>query len=146
MLERLHAARDRYIEKSDEPMDKTWHWPKFVAALEGGAPLCPKVQVAMDEHGLDWRVYYRPDADLVTRVGLAGDALIWAPVAEGTPAELSWESFAGRLRDIPPDQYCDLYLATDTSKADALGAQRRFSDQVVAVYQALLPLYDASIG
>ena len=134
-----------YIEKSDEPMDDTWHWPRFLAALEGGPALCQRLEGAMAELGLDWRVSYQLHEGIAVRVGLAGAALIWAPQTEGEPAELTWQAFVERLRAIPVDQYCGLYLAADLPKGEAIKAGVGLADRIIAVYRALVPLYEASL-
>ena len=145
-LDEAKATYGFYIEKSDEPMDDTWHWPKFLAALEGGPALSQKIDAAMEKHALEWQVFLPRDSGIAARVVLSGSKLIWTPQPEGEPVEMLWQDFFERLRAIPPDQYCDLYLATDMPKADAIAAKRGLADKVVAVYRALLPLYDASTG
>jgi len=144
-LDEAKATFGFYIEKSDEPMDETWHWPMFLAALEGGPALCQKIEGAMGKLGLDWRVWLQPDKGLVARVGLSGSALIWAPQAEGEPAELTWQGFFERLRAIPDDQWCDLRLAADLPKKEAIAAGAGIADRIIGVYRALAPLYEASL-
>jgi len=136
-----------YIEKSDEPMDEAWHWQGLMAALEGGPELCQGVEEAMAELGLDWRIWLPRAELLAARVGLAGSMLIWAPQieGEGEPAELTWKGFFERLGAITQGRYCDLYLAADLFKEEAIAAGAGLGDRVVAVYQALVPLYHASL-
>jgi hypothetical protein len=144
-LDEAKATYGFCIEKSDEPMDDTWHWAKFLAALEGGPELCQRIEAAMSQHSLDWRVWLRMESELVACVGLSGTMLVWTPLPDGEPVEMTWQGFFERLRGIPENRWCDLYLAADLPKAEAISAGAGVADRIVAVYRALAPLYEASL-
>ena len=145
-LDEEKATFGFYIEKSDKPMDDTWHWPCFLAALEGGAALCKKVEAAMGKLALDWRVSTPAVEGMVARVGVSDSKLMWAPQqAGGEPAELTWEGFVERLRSLPENQYYGVELAADLPKAEAIAAGAGVADRIVDVYRALLPLHEASL-
>jgi hypothetical protein len=133
------------IEKSDEPMDETWHWPKFLAALEGGPELCQRIETAMAARSLDWRVWLQPEPGLAARVPVSGDKLVWTPRPEGDAEEITWQAFFEKLRAIPEGQWCDLNLATSMAKADSIAAGPAIVEPIIAVFRALLPLYEASL-
>jgi hypothetical protein len=133
------------IEKRDGTMDESWHWPDFLTALEGDPETCTRIGSAMIELGLDWRIWLPPAEGVQVRVGLAGDSLIWAPQVEGEPAELTWQGFLQRLREIADDQACELYLAADLPKDEALSAGEGAADRIAEVLGALVPLYEVSL-
>jgi hypothetical protein len=143
-LDEARASYGFFIEKPDEPMDDSWHWPKFLVALEGGSELCQLVEAAMAEFSLDWRVWLQPEPGLIARVKLSENKLVWTPVPEGDVEEMTWQAFVGRLREIPEDQWCDLSLATSLAKGAALSAGVGVADRAVEVFGALFPLYEAS--
>jgi hypothetical protein len=144
-LDETKATFGFNIEKNGGPMDDSWRWPKLLAALESGPELCQQIESAMGELGLDWRVWLPADGGLAARIGLAGSMLKWTPQTEEEPAEVAWKGFVERLRGLPEKQDCDLYLAVDLPKEEALRAGVGVADRIIQVYQALVPLYEACL-
>lgn len=134
------------IDKSDGAMDDTWHWPTFLTALAGEAELLQRLEVAMRRLNLDWRVWYPEDERLDARVNAAVEGLVWAPQPKGDAKEMTWEAFVERLKAIPEDVYCELYLATDLPKKEAISAGANVTQPVIEVFRELAPLYEASMG
>jgi hypothetical protein len=134
-----------FIEKSDRAMDDTWCWPRLLDALATDKGLQETVFAAMQEHGLDWRPYHSQAEGLLARVGAAEGGLKWTG-PDGAQMEMDWAGFVEWLRGLDPDNWCNLYLATDMAKAEAIASGQGLAYKTVEVYRALLPLYAAAIG
>ena len=132
-----------YIEKNDGPMDDTWHWPNFLAALEGQSKLQQEVESAMRQLGLHWEVYVCVEGGLIAQMGASSGGLMWEWQGKAESEEISWSGFVKRLRDVETEKWCDLYLCTDIAKDEAIAAGIHLVNKVTEVYRALLPLYEA---
>jgi len=135
-----------YIERSDEPMDGTWDWQRFTASLGSDKALQRGVSRAMTELDLHWDVYLEGEALLAAQVTPADGELRWEPTGETDSETMSWLDFAARLSDLQPGSWCDLYLCKCMSKDEAIAARASLADEVRRIYEALLPLYRASVG
>jgi hypothetical protein len=138
-----HAWYGFYIEKDSNPMDSTWHWPNMIAALSSNVKLQQEIEKAMDEHNLRWQVYVWGKGGLLATTTAAPEGLLWQQQGIGQEVT-SWSDFTGRVSSI--EQWVDLFLITRLSKEQALSAGTGVADPVVAVYRAMLLLYDASTG
>lgn len=135
-----------YIERSDETIDDTWDWQRFIASLGGDEALQRSVWSAMTELDLHWDVYFESETLLVARVTPADGGLRWEPTDETDSETMSWPDFATRLSDLRPGSWCDLYLCKYMVKDDAITAGMGLADEVTRIYQTLIPLYRASVG
>jgi hypothetical protein len=69
---------------------------------------------------------------------------VWAWEDGDDADHIEWSGFTQRLRAIDVEKWCDLYLCARLSKEDAIAAGLEIVEPVTEVYQALLPLYEAS--
>ena len=146
---KLDSERARYgfyIERSDETIDDSWDWQRFIASLGGDEALQRRVWRAMTELDLHWDVYFESETLLVARVRAADDELMWEPTNETDSETMSWSDFAAKLSDLRIGSWCDLYLCKCMAKDDAIAAGVGLSDEVTRTFQVLLPLYRASVG
>jgi len=146
---KLDSERARYgfyIERSDEPIDHTWDWQRFIASLGGDKALQRSVSRAMTEIDLHWDVHFEGETLLVAQVRAADGGLRWEPADETDSETMSWSDFAARLSDLRLGSWCDLYLCKYMAKDDAIVAGVGLADEVRRIYEALLPLYQASVG
>ena len=136
-----------WVEKSGKEMDDTWDWTRFFPKLEGDAALGRQVETAMLERNLYWRVDLEYEGEPVGRatVTAAQESLTWKWEDRATVENMSWADFANELRAIEAEKWCDLYLCTHMDKDQAIAAGAHIVDEVIPVYQTLLPLYEASI-
>jgi hypothetical protein len=135
-----------YIERNDGPMDEGWHWPRMVRILEVDGALQAELQVAMRMQALEWRMVAHARSEPLAVVTATVDALQWARSVDDVPEPLSWAEFAAWLGALDPEIWWNLWLVTGLPKADALDAGLAIADSAVAVFRALLPLYEASAG
>jgi hypothetical protein len=126
-------------------MDDTWRWPTLLNALSTDAGLQEAALGAMRDHGLEWRSFHSQAEGLLARVSAAEAGLNWTG-PDGTRRDMDWAGFVEWLRGLDPDKWCNLYLATDMPKAEAIASGQGLAYKIVEIYRALLPLYDAAIG
>jgi len=146
---KLDSERARYgfyVERSDEPMDDTWDWQSFITSLGGDEALQRSVWSAMNELDLHWDVYFESEALPFARVTPADGGLRWEPTDETDSGTMSWPDFATKLSDLRPGSWCDLYLCKYMTKGEAIAAGVGLANEVRRIYEALLPLYRASVG
>jgi len=141
-LDEQRAWYGFYIEKNDGPMDDTWDWLRFLAALASNATLQQEVTNAMRQLGLNWRLWI--GGELVAQVRIAHGSLVWEWRNRDGVDELSWPDFVYRLRAIEAGKFCALYLCTCMDKDQAIAAGIHIVDSVTEVYRELLKLYRAS--
>lgn len=141
-LDEYNARYGFYIEKGNDPMDETWHWLHFIRALDRNKKLQGELKTAMAKHNLHWEIYAEADGGLTAEVTVTQNGLVWH--RQGTDG-ISWDGFVDRLRGIGAHQWCNLYLSALIPKDKAIDMGTRIADPVTEVYQALLPLYEASV-
>jgi hypothetical protein len=144
-----HAAHyGFYIEKSDEPMNEEWEWPRFLKALSQPM-LVESLESASRKHDLRWSIDRWNSRQENGQWGdphnsfevLPADPLL--RLHEGEQLALSWEQFAGELEHFSPGVWCDLRLHHTMPKLEAIEWGASIAEPVTEVFRALLPLYDA---
>ncbi|MBU1878744.1 MAG: hypothetical protein KJ734_07325, partial [Chloroflexi bacterium] len=135
-----------YIEKNKGPMDNTWHWLNFLGAIEKDVALQQKIKAAMIQMQLRWEVYVWEKGGLIAQVRPLSDSdsLQWDEENQGESTNISWPDFVDRLKAIETEDGCDLHLCTHMNKEQAMAAGIGLANSVTQVYQALLPVYEAS--
>lgn len=136
-----------YIEKNDGPMDSTWDWTRFSAALARDPGLCTRIAAVLAEHDLCWQletgVIGRGDWTL-TQVNAAGGQAQWRSGNEA-PETISWVEFVERLHALPAGQWCDLMVCQSLPRARAIALRVGLANHAAKVWHALLPLYLAGV-
>ncbi len=137
-----------YIEKSARPMDSSWQWPLFLAALRGRAALRTRVEEAMRRHSLQGTIelYDASETKVVARtVVQAGDSgLLMQTNVQDAPGPADWEDVVTLLESVPADVRCAVQFSAALPRTAALGQGGRLADTVVNAWTALLPLYEAA--
>jgi len=146
-LDEREAQHGFYIEKSNEPMDNSWDWLRFTAALAKDKRLQAQVLVAMQSCGLTWRIETSIPGKERSREArcVAADKQSLCRLSEAGDVPLSWPEFTAFLEDVPPDRWCDLYLSAHIEKARAIELRVELAQEAAAVFYALLPLYLAAV-
>ena len=145
-LSETGASYGFYIEKSDEPMDDTWDWARFLAAVAEDKSLQARTLVAMEHCNLRWEINVEmPDGPADRYVTTQQETLYLQTQADGEPTPLEWAGFGELLAAVPADGWCNVYLMAYTDKASALELGVGLAQEVANVYNALLPLYAASV-
>ncbi|HEY72151.1 MAG: hypothetical protein DRJ03_28110 [Chloroflexi bacterium] len=132
------------IEKNDGPMDDGWDWAGFLAVLKSDKTLQQKIVDAMRQLELQWEVYIEDEP--VAQVKAAEKGMILEQEGQDEPKEISWpDGFIKKLPALKTEQGCRLLLCAHMDKKEAIAAGKSIIDPVAEVYQALLPLYVASM-
>lgn len=135
-----------WIEKSNEPMDSSWDWLRFIAALRSDKRLQAQTLVAMQSCGVVWEIQAgKPSSQPSTRYVTADQQTLRLQTEGGAAPPLSWPEFLALLEAIPADHWCNLYLAAHIAKARAMELRVELAQEAATVYHALLPLYTASV-
>jgi hypothetical protein len=136
-----------YIEKSDEPMDESWDWLRFMPALAEDKNLHARTLVAMQHSDLCWTIGTEAPDD---RYVVAEEENLYlqserGKVQDSERTPIDWGGFVGLLNEIPDDSWCNLYLATRMEEARAIELGVDLASEVSGVYSALMPLYDVAV-
>lgn len=132
-------------------------WARLVDALHEDEPVRQGLQAAMEAHGLGIRVEMHPaevapaagrQAVQVEWIKAQGDQLLRYDEKDGPEMgqALGWGHLAAHLRVLGADRPCSLYAGKQVSPGEALQAGSGVSAQIVAVLEALMPLYETSAG
>jgi hypothetical protein len=140
-----------YVAKPDGKVDASWPWSVLVAAL-AKEKVRKAMMAAMKAHELTLDVYsMRLSYGLVGRVTVQDDGFQWqqettAVAGQEIVRQLGWEDLAETLRSETLENRSELYLCKRIAVKDALKAGSGISGEITDVLEALLPVYDASVG
>lgn len=130
------------IERSDEAMDETWDWPRFIERLGAGIGL-ETVVATMQTQGAQGEVRLT----LANRKEVEGGELravdgklMWREPNQ-EESIVSWRECAQRLEDAEPGVWSDLYFYVSFQKDEAIRLGVGIADRAVQVFRALYPLY-----
>lgn len=145
-VDETEAYHGFYVEKNAEEMDDSWDWPRLIGALNENLALRRTVQDAMEEYDLSW-VIELIDSDGAPKqtatVAIETGGLALRVAGDDGVRTLEWSDFIAYLEELDDDDSCNLSLSQHIAKADAIELGVDIADEVSAVWQALLPLYDA---
>lgn len=129
-----------YIEKTDNPeeMEDGWYWPKLLELL-ATPTVRDEVTGAMDEHDLYWLLR------LEDGVGASGEPIaadhIEFDAFGPEEAFASYAAFVDYLHNLPPRQWCNLHIAGDIPKEDAVALGVKVSTPIIETFKSLTPFY-----
>lgn len=135
-----------YIEKSDGPMDDTWDWPRFLRTFAADTALQAKTLVAMENLNLYWMIVTEQGDEVLTRTISVDKGKLHLQTAANESESLDWSGFVGLLNDVPETVWCNLYLGARLNPSAAMELGVEIATEAARVYNALLPLYEASVG
>ena len=127
---------------------KDWHRPAFLAALaEDGKPR-RSLRAAMKKHDLSMDVYAREG-----RYGQVGQLLVQArgflwqqeTVDQSMTKRMSWQAVVEYLQEVAPKKQSDVFIRKLLPAESALEADQEVSAELLQVFEALLPVYDAIV-
>lgn len=133
-----------YIERNSGPMDASWHWPSMMRALQVDEALHGELHTAMRTHSLEWRMQAHNEAAPLAVISVAGNGLQWARPGDSNQEPITWVEFVAWLGALDPETWWNLWLVASLPRADALAEGLGIAGKAVALYRALLRLYEAS--
>ena len=137
----LHVGKPGGKEKA------SWPWSRLVDALGEEEDLRDSLRSVMSEHGLQL-VAYATDIshEQVGRLTVEEDSFIWQHEERDQELvrEMTGKQVATYLQELAPGKRSDLYLGKLVPSKEATKAGSKIVDQIVAVCESLLPLYEAA--
>lgn len=127
-----------YIEKSDEAMDSGWRWHAFLELLSDVTWQERLVQMMADGQ-LSWMWRLEEKIGETGQYRLSPFTVI-SSFGEGSEFE-RFVDFADHLRELPKQQWCNLFLAKTMGKQEAIDLKERISRPISQTLNALTPLY-----
>jgi hypothetical protein len=126
-----------------------WPWSLLMKALAQEEELRQTLHSVLDKQDLQLDVYamevsYGP----VGRITAQEEGFLWQheDAEQEVSRPMSGEELAEYLGNVAPKQRCDLYARKRIPPKKALKAGAGVADEIEAVFEALVPLYDASVG
>jgi hypothetical protein len=124
-------------------------WSLLMQALASEEGLRQTLHAVLDTQDLQLDVFaMEMSYGLVGRVTTQGDAFLWEheDAEQAVSQSMSGEELVESLQKVASKQRCDLYARKQMPPKDALKAGAGVANQIVEVFEALMPLYDASVG
>jgi len=130
-----------YIEKSSDPMDETWDWLRFRQAI-GERPWQERLERVLQSQGMSLEAFSWQKETAVCVLRLVVDATgLRQTVPQDSPT--TWDAVLDFLDSQPTDQWCDVYVGSQSGKQDALSKRAGIAEVACDAYEPLIPLYDA---
>lgn len=136
------------LGKPDGPVQAGWPWLAFMSAMSG-EKVYRALRAAMVAHDLNLDLYTTEiQYGQVARLTVQGDGFLWQHEDAGQEIvrQMSPEDFIAYLQAFAPEKRCEIYVRRQVPVAEAVKAGVEIVGDVVAVFEALLPVYRASLG
>ncbi len=137
----LHVGKPGGKEKAN------WPWSMLMDALEEEESLRESLRSVMSQHQLQL-VAYATDIshEQVGRITIEEDSFVWQHEAQDQEVvrEMSGKQAAAYLRGLAPGRRSDLYLGKWIPAREVVAAGGGMVDDITAVCESLLPLYEAA--
>jgi hypothetical protein len=126
-----------------------WPWARLVNALAGDEQVQPMLHSMQDTHHLRLDVYaMEVSYGLVAQITTQGKAFLWQhkDAEQEVQQTMSGPELAAYLRALAPGKRCGLYVRKRISPQAAQQAGANVAKEIITVLEALVPLYDVSVG
>lgn len=142
-LDEQNAHYGFFIERSKEPMDRTWDWLQFWKALQERPALQQLIAALERDHGVRFlsRSYPGDDTFHFADGGEHGAQWLWDAQ---NPAVLSVAERLQLLAERPEGEWVEFYLIASMPKEEALQAGVHIAQTMADVMKAMLPIYTAA--
>jgi hypothetical protein len=137
------------VGKPEGKAKAQWPWSIFVAALSDDDKVRKVLRAAMKENDLSLDVYsMEVSFGPVAQILVQDKEFLWQRETEDqlVARRMDWEEIVDYLQTVAADKRCDLYVRKCLSAAEAREAGGDLSNDIADVFEALLPVYDASVG
>jgi hypothetical protein len=121
-------------------------WFAFLTALEENTGVRRKLRSAMDAHGLSLDVYaMQTSYGQVGRITVQARGFLWEheTAEQESTQRMNWLQLVEYLRTVAPTKRCNVYLRKQVSADTALKAGTEIAGEITAVFEMLVPLYEA---
>jgi hypothetical protein len=136
------------VGKPDGKAADSWPWAQLLAALSDDA-LRRALRATMKEHDLTMDLYAENVSyGQVGQISVQARGFLWQhqTAEQDMTRRMNWDALIEYLQTEGAERRCDLYLCKRLPVSDALGAGEEIAKEIVSLFEALLPVYDASVG
>lgn len=138
------------VGKPDGRSKAIWPWRILMAAMADGRKVHQVLRSVMEAHGLSMDVYAmdRSSYGQVAQVTVQDKVFLWQheTADQEVTQKMSGPKLTEYLQSLPATKRCDLYVRKQIPAKDAVKAKAGISAKIVEVFEALMPLYDVSVG
>ena len=137
------------VGKPGGKVQADWPWSVLLARLADSEDVREVLRSALNEYGLSLDVYaLEMGYGQVGQITSQGDEFLWQreDAEQEVTRSMNGEEVAGYLQTVAPDKQCDLYVRKSLPVDAALERGAEVANEIATVFEALLPLYDASAG
>jgi hypothetical protein len=137
------------VGKPDGKESDRWPWTSLIGALAEEESSRKALRAVMQIHALSLDVYA---AELgygrVGRIVVEGEEFLWQREMQdrSMTRRMNWQDLVDYLQSVAPGKRCELIVIKLLSVDAAIAAGPAIADEIVSVFEALLPVYDASAG
>jgi hypothetical protein len=126
-----------------------WPWVVLLSALSADEELRNTLRSTMEQRELRLVMFGTTTSyGQVGRVTVEEGGFVWRhedPEQEVT-REMTGKQLADYLETVTPEKRADIYVGQQVPKGEAIAAGAKIVTRILTVFEALLPLYDASGG
>ncbi len=138
-----------YVGKPGGRSKAAWPWRMLVASLSETESLSQALREALVKSGLQIDVWATGTSyGRVARITAEGKGFLWEheDAEQEVSRQMTGEELAEYLNSVAPTKRCGLHVHKQMSPQQATEAGPAVSDDMLTVFEALLPIYDASVG
>lgn len=124
-----------------------WPWRILMDNL-GNSAVSKALHAAMAQHDLQMDVRAMEKSyKQVARITAEGQGFLWQheDAEQAVSKEMNGEELAEYLKSVTPTNRCELYVRKQIPPKSAVTAGSEVADEILAVIEALMPVYDASV-
>jgi hypothetical protein len=137
------------VGKPDGKAKVKWPWSLLVAASTESESVREALHSAMKEHDLTLDVYaMEVSYGRVAQVTVEGEGYHWRQEEEEQEVtrSMSREELADYLQSVAPKKRSDLHVYKQMAPEAAIKAGAGVAKEIASVFEALVPVYDVSVG
>ncbi len=137
------------VSKPDGKADETRPWSQLLRALGSNDNARQALQEALSSGDLMWDVYAtRLSFGQVGRIAFQDPEFLWQHEAtdQDVSQSMDWDSLVEALSALTPGKRSALYLRKSITAEDCLQKGDGLSGEIADLFEALVPLYDASVN
>ena len=138
-----------FVGKPDGREKAEWPWSTLLAALGDDQKLRTALRSAMRDYELSLDVYTEEVSyGQVGQVTAQQRGFLWQheTADQATTRRMNWGDLVDYLQTVAPRKRCNLYLRNHLSVEAALEAGVDVSKEISDMLEALIPVYDTSVG
>jgi hypothetical protein len=137
------------VGKPDGKERIRWPWSALLAALAEDEKLRRAIRAAMKAYDLSLDIYAEEKSyGQVGQVLFQDRGFLWQheSAEQEVTRKMNWVELVDYLQTVAPQNRCDLFLCRRLAPEAALKSGTAITAEMVELFEALMPAYDASVG